>query len=243
MRCRARRSTRSRRSATRPRLPLAIALARRLRHTRGRGVPCRRRMRSLAQPLVDAGRRPVPGRAHVRRLRIGSTTSAAGLTSFGIMAVLAAIFAFGHGAGSETLQGIAARPATALGSYRLARDGLTAMVPRHVRHRRRSLRGRRAGQDVQPGRSLLGAIGGRSCTRQRGGDPAPALVIAVGEPPDRLNNEAPAGRRRLQSSGRPDLNRGPHRPERCALPGCATPRRSAWSLAASPPVIPPSRAR
>src|ERR1700747_3089460 len=28
-------------------------------------------------------------------------------------------------------------------------------------------------------------------------------------------------------SGRPDLNRGPHRPERCALPGCATPRRGA----------------
>lgn len=28
-------------------------------------------------------------------------------------------------------------------------------------------------------------------------------------------------------SGRPDLNRGPHRPERCALPGCATPRRRA----------------
>ena len=28
-------------------------------------------------------------------------------------------------------------------------------------------------------------------------------------------------------SGRPDLNRGPHRPERCALPGCATPRESA----------------
>ena len=27
-------------------------------------------------------------------------------------------------------------------------------------------------------------------------------------------------------SGRPDLNRGPHRPERCALPGCATPRRA-----------------
>ena len=26
------------------------------------------------------------------------------------------------------------------------------------------------------------------------------------------------------TSGRPDLNRGPHRPERCALPGCATPR-------------------
>ena len=26
------------------------------------------------------------------------------------------------------------------------------------------------------------------------------------------------------ASGRPDLNRGPHRPERCALPSCATPR-------------------
>ena len=30
--------------------------------------------------------------------------------------------------------------------------------------------------------------------------------------------------RRPEKSGRPDLNRGPHRPERCALPGCATPR-------------------
>ena len=28
----------------------------------------------------------------------------------------------------------------------------------------------------------------------------------------------------MEPSGRPDLNRGPHRPERCALPGCATPR-------------------
>ena len=33
--------------------------------------------------------------------------------------------------------------------------------------------------------------------------------------------DPPAG---LRKSGRPDLNRGPHRPERCALPGCATPR-------------------
>src|SRR5205807_7974329 len=30
-------------------------------------------------------------------------------------------------------------------------------------------------------------------------------------------------------SGRPDLNRGPHRPERCALPGCATPRMGSGS--------------
>ena len=38
-------------------------------------------------------------------------------------------------------------------------------------------------------------------------------------------------------SGRPDLNRGPHRPERCALPGCATPRRgfdSSWALRRRP---------
>ena len=33
-------------------------------------------------------------------------------------------------------------------------------------------------------------------------------------------------RPRRYQSGRPDLNRGPHRPERCALPGCATPRGS-----------------
>jgi hypothetical protein len=31
--------------------------------------------------------------------------------------------------------------------------------------------------------------------------------------------------RDMKESGRPDSNRGPHRPERCALPGCATPRR------------------
>jgi hypothetical protein len=33
------------------------------------------------------------------------------------------------------------------------------------------------------------------------------------------------------ASGRPDLNRGPHRPERCALPGCATPRAAVQSTA------------
>src|SRR6266403_5823573 len=27
-------------------------------------------------------------------------------------------------------------------------------------------------------------------------------------------------------SGRPDLNRGPHAPQACALPGCATPRQA-----------------
>src|ERR1700747_2155939 len=37
-------------------------------------------------------------------------------------------------------------------------------------------------------------------------------------------------------SGRPDLNRGPHRPERCALPGCATPRgASQYSTRHLPP--------
>ena len=33
-----------------------------------------------------------------------------------------------------------------------------------------------------------------------------------------------AGGPHAASSGRRDLNSGPHRPERCALPGCATPR-------------------
>src|SRR4051794_17056865 len=38
--------------------------------------------------------------------------------------------------------------------------------------------------------------------------------------------ESPAVAGLSELSGRPDLNRGPHRPERCALPGCATPRRA-----------------
>ena len=37
-------------------------------------------------------------------------------------------------------------------------------------------------------------------------------------------------------SGRPDSNRGPHRPERCALPGCATPRRRAEYPTATGPL-------
>src|SRR5204862_8346859 len=42
--------------------------------------------------------------------------------------------------------------------------------------------------------------------------------------PLRLRYRKPALARAFLTSGRPDLNRGPHRPERCALPGCATPR-------------------
>ena len=37
-----------------------------------------------------------------------------------------------------------------------------------------------------------------------------------------------------EKSGRPDLNRGPHRPERCALPDCATPREKGFAVTASP---------
>jgi hypothetical protein len=43
-------------------------------------------------------------------------------------------------------------------------------------------------------------------------------------PPTPEQQKAPP-ERGFPKSGRPDLNRGPHRPERCALPGCATPRR------------------
>ena len=50
--------------------------------------------------------------------------------------------------------------------------------------------------------------------------------------PPRRSSPAATKRPRVsgafQKSGRPDLNRGPHRPERCALPGCATPRR--WAI-------------
>jgi hypothetical protein len=38
----------------------------------------------------------------------------------------------------------------------------------------------------------------------------------------------------LMKSGCRDLNPGPHRPERCALPGCATPRKAAWTASGDP---------
>ena len=41
----------------------------------------------------------------------------------------------------------------------------------------------------------------------------------------------------MNQSGRPDSNRGPHRPERCALPGCATPRRARQYSTRSRPAI------
>ena len=48
----------------------------------------------------------------------------------------------------------------------------------------------------------------------------PFCNVAVPEPASSSSGGSNEG----FSSGRPDLNRGPHRPERCALPGCATPR-------------------
>src|SRR5437588_10122365 len=55
--------------------------------------------------------------------------------------------------------------------------------------------------------------------------------VGLAEPCRFPQNRPQQARRRppqplVEKSGRPDLNRGPHRPERCALPGCATPRRA-----------------
>src|ERR1700729_3806763 len=47
---------------------------------------------------------------------------------------------------------------------------------------------------------------------------------ALAAPTDAPDRRKPPPERGFRVSGRPDLNRGPHRPERCALPGCATPR-------------------
>jgi hypothetical protein len=63
----------------------------------------------------------------------------------------------------------------------------------------------------------------------------PFATLADPELPAQLDSEGPRNPPLLLaavqipvfSSGRPDLNRGPHRPERCALPGCATPREAA----------------
>ena len=54
-------------------------------------------------------------------------------------------------------------------------------------------------------------------------------AVAIGEPYRRAADDRcriARGCGRSGVSGRPDSNRGPHRPERCALPGCATPRRA-----------------
>src|SRR3954453_5778268 len=47
------------------------------------------------------------------------------------------------------------------------------------------------------------------------------LIATSRRPPQQRNPRRNAG---PEQSGRPDLNRGPRRPERRALPGCATPR-------------------
>jgi hypothetical protein len=103
--------------------------------------------------------------------------------------------------------------------------------------RRRSARGvgRLAGAKL---RLLLSPArhcrGGGACLG-RTASPAAAKRYEVGmrmrplerQKPRRSRASVPSGRyasQRGEQSGRPDLNRGPHRPERCALPGCATPR-------------------
>ena len=56
--------------------------------------------------------------------------------------------------------------------------------------------------------------------------------------------EGPAhDRGRSLASGRRDSNSGPHRPERCALPGCATPRRQARIIAQARRGEPPASRR
>jgi hypothetical protein len=73
----------------------------------------------------------------------------------------------------------------------------------------------------------------RSCRAFRLDRPSPSNRS---RPPRGL--KAPGARARKNPaftgllSGRPDLNRGPHRPERCALPGCATPRWAQYPTAA-----------
>ena len=64
-----------------------------------------------------------------------------------------------------------------------------------------------------------------------GVDPVDTATSRVDEDPKTAKGPQTSGcppvrvpSRASDQSGRPDLNRGPHRPERCALPGCATPR-------------------
>src|SRR3954470_18353170 len=64
-------------------------------------------------------------------------------------------------------------------------------------------------------------------TRRIEGSSAPLRPPELRSPDDRMDPGADHASSPQPLSGRPDLNRGPHRPERCALPGCATPREAA----------------
>ncbi|MDX6534468.1 MAG: hypothetical protein QOF68_2212, partial [Gaiellales bacterium] len=55
--------------------------------------------------------------------------------------------------------------------------------------------------------------------------PTSSAKLQTSQRPNRpTDTEGSARLSRSPASGRRDLNSGPHRPERCALPGCATPR-------------------
>jgi hypothetical protein len=93
-------------------------------------------------------------------------------------------------------------------------------VRAHIGHKARVLiRDRTAAAGAGYGsKSLL--------TRTFLASPSPALRCLCPNPA-RPTSPSPSKKPRIcgaLKSGRPDLNRGPHRPERCALPGCATPR-------------------
>ena len=116
------------------------------------------------------------------------------------------------------------------------------------------------GPSRQPRRRSVGVSGGRGSSSTRPAlttGSATSLALRCGAL-QRARPPRPVGSSRLRSyrlfvtslgpaglkqSGRPDLNRGPHRPERCALPGCATPRCPRHSSTRhAPPLTPPRTA-
>src|SRR5205823_8569766 len=105
------------------------------------------------------------------------------------------------------------RPRLGHGADRAHRSALTLRVYAHTMRRDQGERDRL--RALVEGREW--AAMGTGTAPDRSADPRAAV-------PE--NDESPATMGLSEQSGRPDLNRGPHRPERCALPGCATPRRA-----------------
>ncbi len=135
----------------------------------------------------------------------------------------------GGRAGAETSPGgIASRTATSrsnLGSRLRSRA--------RKRHTNSSTRSSRSSSS-RPSACRLRRRTSESCAAMPFGS---SVRIASSSPAPSHNRKAekPLLSRAFLQSGRPDLNRGPHRPERCALPGCATPRCVQYSTGARTP--------
>ena len=118
------------------------------------------------------------------------------------------------------------RPAAVTGCYATTADGAVLLITFDATRAPRS----RAAEEplaelrIGPGRNAIdpGAPDGRPSERPRCRGPRVLTAARLRQKNGLLRGSS----QEAYQSGRRDLNSGPHRPERCALPGCATPRRT-----------------